>query len=83
MQKKKKKRLLLKRAVMEWNGVKSFKILQMRAVQRGTVIAPPVRIMATAKVAQGEVCGPNSPRDSKSCPRVGSHLKSQERCLKL
>ena len=34
-------------------------------------------------MAQGEVCGPNSPWDSKSCPRAGSHSKSQERCLKL
>lgn len=46
--------------------VKSFKILQMKAV-KGYRIAPPPKITATAKVAQGEVRGPNSLLDSKSC----------------
>lgn len=52
--------IIAKRAVMEWNAWKIFKTLPKKAVQRGTIIALPIKYNSNSQSVQRVVFGPNT-----------------------
>lgn len=56
----------------------------MKSMQRDTIIAPPIKNNSNSKSGErGGIWAKHSPRDSKTCPRAGSHSKPQRISLRL